>query len=186
MGAALRPGDRMDLVQDQGLDRPEVFACARGEQEVQRLRRRDQDVRRILEHRSALLLGRVAGADADPELRLEPGKRAAQVALDVVVERLERRDVEQAEARAGLAVEPVDAVEEGRKRLPRPRRCLDQRVCAGRDRRPAERLRRRRFREGPREPLARLRAEERERVHGRSVPMATRSTEPAISWKDRA
>ena len=52
----------------------------------------------VAEHRRALLLRRVARADGDAQLRLEAGERAAQVPLDVVVERLERRDVEQAEA----------------------------------------------------------------------------------------
>ena len=51
----------------------------------------------VFEHPPALVRGRVAGADADRELRAEPGERAPQVALDVVVERLERGDVEQAQ-----------------------------------------------------------------------------------------
>ncbi len=69
------------------------------EQEEERLGRRDQDVGRVAQHRRALLLRRVAGADGDAQLRLEPGERAAQVALDVVVQRLQRRDVENAQAR---------------------------------------------------------------------------------------
>ena len=49
---------------------------------------------------SALLLRRVAGAHADAQLGLEARERAAQVALDVVVQRLQRRDVDQAQALA--------------------------------------------------------------------------------------
>ena len=98
MGAALRAGDRVHLVEDQRVDAAQQLACARGEQQEERLGRGDQDVRRLAEHRRALLLRGVARADGDAELRPEAGERAAQVPLDVVVERLERRDVEQAEA----------------------------------------------------------------------------------------
>jgi hypothetical protein len=68
VGAALRAGNGVHLVEDQRLDAPQVLARARGEQEVERLRGRDQDVRRILEHRCPLPLRRVAGADAHPQL----------------------------------------------------------------------------------------------------------------------
>ena len=44
--AALGRGDRVDLVDDDGLDRREHLARLRGQQEVERLRRRDQDVGR--------------------------------------------------------------------------------------------------------------------------------------------
>ena len=95
--AALRPGDRVHLVEDQRLDPAERLARRRGEHEVERLGRRDQDVGRLLDELAALLRRRVAGADADAEARLEPGERPAEVALDVVVERLQRRDVEHAQ-----------------------------------------------------------------------------------------
>ena len=95
VGAALRPGDRMHLVEDQRLDAAEHLARLRGQHQEQRLRRGDQDVRRLAQHRRALLRGRVAGAHRDGQLGLEPGERPAQVALDVVVQRLQRRDVEQ-------------------------------------------------------------------------------------------
>src|SRR5207249_9176603 len=102
----------------------------------------------ISEHPLTLLLWRVAGTDGDGQLRLQPGERPAEVALDVVVERLQRRDVEEAESLARLGGQLVDPVEEGRERLARAGRRLDQRVLAGRDRGPAERLRRRRLGEG--------------------------------------
>ena len=132
-----------------------------GEQQVERLRRRDQDVRRLAQHRLALPRGRVAGADADAELRAQPCERPAQVALDVVVERLERRDVQEAQALARRRRQPVDAVEERRQRLPRARRRLDQHVPALGDRRPAERLCGRRRLEGALEPGTRRLAEHR-------------------------
>ena len=155
--AALRPRQRVDLVEDQRLDPAEALARGRGEHQVERLGRRDQDVRRFLHERAALLHRGVAGADADTERRLEPGERPAEVALDVVVERLQRRDVEHAQPRARARGEPVDRVQERGQRLPRPGRRLDQDVRARRDRRPAERLRRRRRRERALEPGSRRR-----------------------------
>ena len=90
------------------------------------------------QHPAALLRRRVARAHRDRELRVEPGERAAQVPLDVVVERLERRDVEQPQPVAGRLVQPVDAEEERRERLPRARRRLDEHVTAA-SRSPASR-----------------------------------------------
>ena len=52
--------------------------------------------------------------------RADPGQRPAEVALDVVVQRLERRYVEQAQTFSRARVQPVDAVEEGGERLPEP------------------------------------------------------------------
>ena len=63
--AALGRDDRVDLVHDHGLDRGEHLARLRGEQQEQRLGRRDQDVGRLAQHARALAGGRVAGADAD-------------------------------------------------------------------------------------------------------------------------
>ena len=94
---------------------------------------------------------------ADAQLRAQPGERPAQVALDVVVERLQRRDVEEPQALAGPRVEPVDAVEEGGERLAGAGRRLDEDVAAARDRGPAGRLGGRRPVERALEPLARLR-----------------------------
>ena len=167
--AALGARDGVHLVDDHRLDPAQRLARLRGEQQEERLRGRDQDVGRLAHHRGALLLRRVAGADADAQLRAQAGQRPAQVALDVVVERLQRRDVEQPQALARSRVEPVDPVEEGRERLARAGRCLDQRVSAARDRRPAELLRRRRPFEGLLEPGARLGREDVERAHAPSV-----------------
>ena len=164
MRAALGSGHRVHLVEDQRSHRAEDLPRARGQQQEQRFGSRDQDVRRLAQHRGALLLRRVAGADRHAQLRAEPGERPAQVPLDVVVERLQRRDVQQAQTLPRLRVEPVDPVEEGRKRLARARRRLDQRVLPARNRRPAERLGRRRLGEGGCEPGARPGGEHRERI----------------------
>ena len=90
MGAALRPCDGVHLVEDQRLDRPQHLARLRREDEEERLGRRDEDVGRLARHLLALLLRRVARADGNAELRAQTGQRAAKVALDVVVQRLER------------------------------------------------------------------------------------------------
>ena len=163
--AALGAGDGVHLVEDQRLDTAERLARGRGEHQEERLGRRDQDVRRLLDELAALLRRRVAGANSDAEARLEPGERPAQVPLDVVVERLERRDVQDAQALARARVQPVDRVEERGERLARAGRRLDQDVAAGRDRRPAEPLRRRRLGERALEPGSRGRREGGERVH---------------------
>ena len=76
---------------------------ARGHHQVERLRGRDQDVGRLAPHRLALALRRVAGAQADRDLRADPLQRRAEVALDVVGERLQRRDVDDPHALARAA-----------------------------------------------------------------------------------
>ena len=50
--AALRPGDGVHLVEDQRLDRPQHLAGLRGEHQEERLGRRDEDVRRLAQHRA--------------------------------------------------------------------------------------------------------------------------------------
>jgi len=87
----------------------------------------------------------------------DPRERRPEVALDVIDERLERRDVDRPPARAvGRGREqPVDRDEEGRKRLARARRRDEQRVLAARDGLPALALDAGRFTEGALEPGAR-------------------------------
>ena len=100
VSAALDARDRMHLVEDQRVDGAQHLARLRRQHQVERLGRRDQDVGRLLHDLAALLLRRVARAHRNPQLRLEACERAAEVALDVVVERLERRDVEHAQTLA--------------------------------------------------------------------------------------
>ena len=165
MGAALRAGDRVDLVDDHRLDPAEHLAALRGEQQEERLGGRDQDVRRRAQHQAALALVGVARAHADRQRRAEPGERPAEVALDVVVEGLQRRDVEESQAFAGLRVEAVDPREEGREGLPRAGRRLDENVRTGRDHRPGGLLRGSRAGERPLEPGSRGSRKGGERIH---------------------
>ena len=128
----------------------EHLARLRGEDQVQRLGRRDEDVRRVAHHRRALLLGRVAGADRDRDCSAPmPAQRRAQVALDVVGERLQRADVEHPRARsparrARLAarVRRSSAHRNAASVLPEPVGRREQHVLSGGDRRPGLALRR--------------------------------------------
>ncbi len=134
----------MDLVDDHGAHRPEHLAAPlRGEEEVERLGRGDQDVRRALEHRGPLRSRRVTGPDRGGDLdRIEPhglGHLAdlapglGQVLVDVGAQRLERRDVHHPNLVRQPALEPlaeqlVEGTQEGSQRLARARGCRDQGV----------------------------------------------------------
>ena len=142
--AALGRRDGVDLVDDHGLDVREDLVRPRGHHQIERLGRRDQDVRRLAEHRLAVLLRGVSGAQADLDRRADALERSSQVAIDVVGKRLERRDVDQANALAeGLGVlggrvrvgssaprELVDPPQERGERLAGARGRADQRVVA--------------------------------------------------------
>ena len=105
MRATLVVGHRMDFVDDHGLDiaqnRP---ALIRSKQNVERLRRGHQNVRRPLQHGAPLVHQRVAGAHRSANFRHEQAalarhgkdfpQRHFQIFLDVVAQRLQRRDVE--------------------------------------------------------------------------------------------
>ena len=113
MGPPLRADDGVDLVEDDRGD-PRQHRPARpgAQHDVQALGGRDQDLRRPPAHPPALFGRRVAapGQDADlgeiraglPEARLQLLQRGGEVPPDVVVEGLERRDVED----AGLSRRP--------------------------------------------------------------------------------
>ena len=133
----------------------EHLARLRGEHQVQRLGRRDEDVRRRAAHRRALALRRVAGADRRRvRSAADPAQRRAQVALDVVGQRLERRDVDEARVRVVLGRrvgdEAVEPPQERGERLARAGGRRDEDVLAGGDRRPGLLLGRRRPLEGAR------------------------------------
>jgi hypothetical protein len=97
--AALGAADRVHLVQDHRLHPAQRLPRLAGEQQEQRLRRGDQDVRRATGEDAPLVGGGVAGADPDGDLRprqaqpqgglADPGQRRAEVALDVDGQRLE-------------------------------------------------------------------------------------------------
>ncbi len=176
MDAALVGRERVDLVDDHGPGRSQHLPAGFGaEQDVERFGRGHDDVRRALAHAQALAGRRVAGAHPGPDLDVrqtlglqrvaDAGERGFQIALDVVRERLQRRDVDD----LGLVLEPavkplpeqvVDRGEEGRERLARARGGRDQRVPAGPDRRPGLDLRRGRRREVAVEPRGDRRMEQ--------------------------
>ena len=83
-----------------------ISFAPRREDQVQRLGRRDEDVRRVAPHLHPLALRRVAGAQRDLQIGADPAQRRAQVALDVVGERLQRRDVDEARAGRSTARRP--------------------------------------------------------------------------------
>ena len=154
VGAALGAGDGVHLVDDHRLDAAQALAGLAGEHQEQRLRRRDQDVGRLGDEPAPVGGRGVARADADRhlgDLLAEPvagvadaGQRAAQVALDVDRERLERADVEHPGAlrpvgRSLAGQQPVEAPQERAQRLAGPGRRDHQRVLAGPDRRPTPR-----------------------------------------------
>ena len=121
MGAALGARDGVHLVEDHRLDAGQRVAGGRGEHQEQRLGGGDQDVRRAAWPATRRSAARgVAGADADPDLRLgqpqphrllpDAGQRAAQIALHVDREGLQRRHVQHAAAlAAGRRAAGVDA-----------------------------------------------------------------------------
>ena len=156
--AALVRRERVDLVDDDRARRPQHLAARlAGQQDVERLGRGDDDVRRALAHARALGLRRVAGANERADLDVgqaerlqfgaDAGERRLQVALDVVRQRLERRDVDDVRLvreapRGAFAHQRVDRGEERRERLARAGGRGDQCMAAGHDRRPRRDLRR--------------------------------------------
>ena len=185
VGAALRAGDRMDLVDDDVLDATEDVARLAREQQIERFRGRDEDVRRAPGEIPTILGRRVAGPARDADVRsglaeaggsqADAGQRGAKVALDVVRQGLERRDVEDANG-SGLGRRPrrgrrgsesIERPEERRECLAAAGRGMDQRVMAGRDGGPTFSLGLRRRLEGRLEPGPDGRPERGERIGDR-------------------
>ncbi len=191
--AALGGHQRVDLVDDDRVNGAEHVAGARGEQQVERLGRRDEQVGRVAAEAGALGGRRVARphrhrglGELDAErLRRpgDPGDRRPEVALDVHRERLQRRDVEDAAPAIGRRHrrehQPVDGPQERRERLAAAGGRQDQRGLAPGDRRPPERLGSGRLAERRREPVADGRVEEIEGSgglgHPRILPSGSRS-----------
>ncbi len=90
VGPALGACDGVNLVHDDRLDPTQHLPALRGEKEIERLGRRDQDVRRSAQHLATLALVRVTCANSDRQRRAEPRERSSQVAFDVVIECLQR------------------------------------------------------------------------------------------------
>ena len=129
MRAALVVGYGVELVEDQRADsRQPAPPALRREQDVQRLRGGDEHVGRPLRHGLPLGRGGVAGTQAHADLRQGSapllgeaaylGQRPGQVALYVVRQGLERRDIDDLGRLGQAAVqpgpdEPVEAGHEG-------------------------------------------------------------------------
>jgi hypothetical protein len=151
MRAALCWDQRVDLVHDHGLDRTQRVPRLRRQQEKERLRRGDEDVRRGPQHPRPLARGSVSGADADDRnvqrlaARRDARQRRAQVALHVHRQRLERRDVQNSQPRFFIwrrrEHQPVDRRQKGSECLARSRGREEQSGETANDRRPAKRLR---------------------------------------------
>ena len=115
------------------------------EQDVERLRRGDDDVRRPAVHLLPLARRRVAGADpgADVDVRqalplqvlADAGERLLEVLLDVVRQRLERRDVDDLRlvlaARRRCPGAPARRSPPGTRRRSCPSRSAPRSACAG-------------------------------------------------------
>ena len=103
MRAALGGHQRVNLINDDGIDRTQSFSRARSQHQVERLRCGDENVGWVAQKTCTLTLRRVAGAhgdgglmERDALLAREVGnarKRRAQIALHVYSQRLQRRDV---------------------------------------------------------------------------------------------
>src|SRR5262245_22182755 len=181
MAAALVGGDRVDLIDDHRPGgRQHAAAGLRTKQDVKRLGRGGRDVRRAATHALAFGGRRVASADpgadvdvgqaAPAEFLADAAQRRFQIALDVVGERLERRDIDDVRLVLELAGEApadkiVDRGHEGGKGLAGPGRSCDQRMAAGLDQRPGFTLGRRGGDEASLEPGGDGRMKQRTRVH---------------------
>ena len=116
VGTALVVGDGVDFVDDDGADAAEIFpGFAGGEKDVERLRRGDENVRRVAKHGGTLFGEGVAGADAGADFRAEIaalhgealnfGEWGVEVFLYVVGEGFERADIDDLGAGRELAGE---------------------------------------------------------------------------------
>ena len=190
VGATLGRRDRVDLVDDHCLDAAQRLAGLAGQHQEQRLGGGDQDVGRSGRQAPPIGRGRVARPNPDPHLgRLDtqpfgglpdPHQRAAQVALDVHAQRLERGDVEDPAAFRlrwhRLGQQLVDRPQERAQRLARSGGRHHQRVAPRPDRLPGTGLSRGRGREGSLEPRTCRVAEPRQRL-GRIA-----EAEPEAVW----
>ncbi len=180
--AALVGAKGVDLVHDAPAHAAQGVARPRGQQQVEGLRGGDEDVRRPADEALPLGGGRIAGSQADFEVGQRLFQTAGgggdaregdlQVAVDVVVEGLQGRDVQHLHTARQRPIQPlapqgIEAGEEGGQGLAGAGRRQDEGVTAGGDGRPALPLGRRRLAQGRTEPVAHRRQEEIQgvRVH---------------------
>ena len=146
----------MNLVDDDRVYRAQGLGGLRGEQQIKRLRRGDENLGRMAGKASPLPLRRVAGSNADGGFCEgnahaashvgNAGQGRAQVALHIDGESLERRNVNDAAALlptgfVWMEHEPVKAPEKCRERLTGPGGSQDQCVFSACDHWPAHPLR---------------------------------------------
>ncbi len=104
MGSSLGGNQGMNLVDDDRVNRSQSFGRLRSQQEVEGLRRGDQNLCGIAAEAGALLLRRVAGPNADGRVVKrnalaashvgDAGQRRPQIALDVDGQGFQRRNVD--------------------------------------------------------------------------------------------
>ena len=152
---------------------------------MQRFGRRDQDMRRMTEQALPFDGGRVTRADGDGDFRqrllhlLGQGRdaeqRDLQVAINVVVERFERGDVENLDAARYwvLAPQPVEASKKGGERLARAGWREQQRAFSRRDDGPTLALNGSRFAQARLKPRARARQSLVDDAYSRITPKRT-------------
>ena len=156
MRTAFVIGDRVNFVHDHRPHMAQRLAASLGcKQDVERFRRRHENVRRAGEHRAPGGHQRVARADRRlnlrdvlPALAGERGdfrQRPVEVLLNVVAERFQRRDVDhfgpiRERALHRLTDERVDTGQKRRQRFSGAGRRGNQHVTTGQDLRPARSL----------------------------------------------
>jgi hypothetical protein len=141
-----RPGDGVDLVDDDGPDAGQHLPGSAGQQQEQRLRGGDQDVRTVAGEDAPITRRGVTGSHRDRDLRwadagagrdrADPGERGPQVPFHVDGQRLQRRQVQHRAplgrgcGGVGSGHEIVDRREERGERLAGPGRRHHQGVIA--------------------------------------------------------
>ncbi len=156
--ATLAARHRMDLIEDHRMHIAQDLPRLRGQHQVQRLGRGDQDVRRAPHQACAVTAAGIAGTHGHGQgnrriptfaaPRTDALQGHLQVALHVAAQRLDRRQVQHARARHGLGGRVaacvaialgehlVDRMQERSQRLARPGWGHHQGVLARGDRRP--------------------------------------------------
>ncbi len=153
VGPPFRAGHGVDLVEDHGLQSgEESLAPGRGEQDVQTLGSGDQNLGRHAEYLAPLGRRRIAAAHSNPyrlglhtgcrKRSLEFGQGPQKILLDVVIESLERGDIENPDLSAlpGPAEKAVENPQKGCQSLAAPGGGRRQNMFSGRDPRPGKTL----------------------------------------------
>ena len=164
------------------------------EEEIQRFRRRDQDVRRPARHRGPLARGRIAGPHEDADFRqgfverLDLPERPLEVLLDVIRKGPQGRDVEDLGGVLEVGAAPhqlAQGPEERGQGLASARGRRDQGMGARGDGGPARALAVRRLAEAIREPAPDGRVEGGKRAQQVIRVSGIRASEVILSHRKR-